>query len=54
MAAPIYLRKTDEADLTYFLLHQLSVVMRALDSLHEYISRKTREIRTSGERAARN
>ncbi len=37
--------ETDEADLTYFLLHQLSVVMRALDSLHEYISRKTREIR---------
>jgi Fic family protein len=38
--------ETDEADLTYFLLHQLSVVMRALDSLHEYIARKTREIRT--------
>jgi Fic family protein len=37
--------ETDEADLTYFLLHQLSVVMRALDSLHEYISRKTHEIR---------
>ena len=34
-----------KADLTYFIIHQLSVVMRALDSLHEYIARKTREIR---------
>jgi Fic family protein len=37
--------ETDEADLTYFLIDQLSVIMRALDSLHQYIARKTREIR---------
>jgi len=36
--------ETDEADLTYFILYHLKVVMRALASLHEYIARKTQEI----------
>src|ERR1700683_2682890 len=38
--------ETDEADLTYFLIDQLSVIMRALESLHAYIARKTGEIRS--------
>jgi Fic family protein len=38
--------ETDEGDLTYFIVHQLMVVMRALESLHDYIARKTREIRS--------
>jgi Fic family protein len=38
--------ETDEGDLTYFILYHLKVVMRALESLHAYIARKTREIRS--------
>jgi Fic family protein len=38
--------ETDESDLTYFLLHQLKVITQALDSLNDYIVRKTREIRS--------
>lgn len=38
--------ETDEGDLTYFILYHLKVVMRALESLHAYIGRKTREIRS--------
>jgi Fic family protein len=38
--------ETDEADLTYFVVEQLSVIMRSLESLHEYIQRKTREIQS--------
>jgi Fic family protein len=37
--------ETDECDLTYFILYHLRVVMGALASLHEYIARKTQEIR---------
>ncbi len=37
--------ETDECDTTYFILYHLTVVMRALASLHEYIGRKTQEIR---------
>jgi Fic family protein len=36
--------ETDEADLTYFILYHLKIVMRALASLHEYIARKAQEI----------
>ena len=39
--------ETDENDLTYFLLHQSEVIRKAIDSLHNYISRKTREARES-------
>lgn len=39
--------ETDENDLTYFLLHQSEVIRKAIDSLHDYISRKTREARES-------
>jgi Fic family protein len=37
--------ETDESDLTYFILYHLKVIMRALTSLHDYIARKTAEIR---------
>jgi Fic family protein len=33
--------ETDENDLTYFVLHQLNVIQRAIAELHEYIARKT-------------
>lgn len=37
--------ETDDNDLTYFILDQLDVLRRAIDALHEYLDRKTREIR---------
>lgn len=37
--------ETDDNDLTYFILHQLVVLSRAIESLHEYLARKAREIR---------
>lgn len=36
--------ETDENDLTYYILYQLEVIDRAIQELHEYIRRKTREI----------
>ena len=37
--------ETDENDLTYFILYHLEVVRRAVNELHKYIGRKTRELR---------
>lgn len=37
--------ETDEGDATYFLLHQLNVVERAIDELHDYLARKIDEIK---------
>lgn len=37
--------ETDENDLTYFLLHQLEVIGRAIEQLDEYLRRKTEEVR---------
>lgn len=36
--------ETDDNDLTYFLLFHLDVIDRALDEVHAYIRRKTREL----------
>lgn len=36
--------ETDDNDLTYFILHQLDVIKCAIQQLHEYIERKTREL----------
>lgn len=36
--------ETDGNDLTYFILYHLDVISRAMDSLHEYIRRKTQQI----------
>lgn len=35
----------DENDLTYFILHQLTVLCRAIDELYEYLERKSGEVR---------
>lgn len=45
--------ETDENDTTYFILHQLSVIERAIDALYEYLARKTAEQR-SAERLLRH
>ena len=37
--------ETDDNDLTYFLLFHLDVIDRALDGVHAYVRRKTRELR---------
>jgi len=42
--------ETDGNDLTYFLLHQSDVIRKAIESLHEYIARKTREARENQSR----
>ena len=38
--------ETDDNDLTYFILHKLKVIQRAMNELHEYIERKTERLRT--------
>lgn len=37
--------ETDGGDATYFLIHQLNVIERAISDLHSYLKRKTAEIR---------
>lgn len=37
--------ETDDNDLTYFLLHQLEVIERSIDELHEFLKRKGEELR---------
>lgn len=37
--------ETDEGDTTYFVLSQLRILCRAIDELHVYLERKTREVR---------
>jgi Fic family protein len=39
--------ETDENDLTYFIIHQTEVMRKAVKELHDYISRKTREVEES-------
>ena len=39
------LTETDEGDTTYFLLHQLEVIERAIEQLHQYLQRKVAEVR---------
>ena len=36
--------ETDGGDLTYFLLHQLEVIQKAIQDLHAYLDRKNREL----------
>lgn len=38
--------KTDDNDLTYFILYHLDVMKRAVEQLHEYIKRKTEQLRS--------
>lgn len=37
--------ETDAGDLTYFLIHQLEMILRSLKALNEYLARKTKELR---------
>lgn len=37
--------ETDGGDTTYFLIHQLQVIERAIDDLHDYLQRKVAEVR---------
>jgi Fic family protein len=39
------LTETDGGDTTYFLLHQLDVIKRAVEQLHDYLRRKVTEVR---------
>ena len=39
--------ETDENDLTYFIMHQLDTIQRAIQGLHEYIKRKTRQLQAA-------
>ncbi len=39
------LTETDDGDTTYFLLHQLDTIKRAVEELHVYLDRKAHEIR---------
>lgn len=39
------LTETDNADFTYFLLHQLAIICRAIDELLEYLAEKVAEVR---------
>lgn len=36
--------ETDDNDLTYFLIYHLEVIRRALDELHKYVARKTKQL----------
>ena len=36
--------ETDQNDLTYFIIHQMHVIQKAMESLHEYVNRKAQEL----------
>src|SRR5258708_16365356 len=36
--------ETDENDATYFVVHQLDVIQKAIEGLHTYIDRKSAEV----------
>lgn len=37
--------ETDQNDLTYFIIHQINVIKKSIQSLHDYIERKSKEIK---------
>ncbi len=39
--------ETDENDLTYFLHHQLDVIIKSINDLHNYLSIKTKEVQVT-------
>ncbi len=41
------LSKTDDNDTTYFIIHQLSVIERAIEALYSYLARKTADQRSA-------
>lgn len=46
--------ETDRNDTTYFLMHQLQTIRKAIAALHEYLDRKTREQRETERMLARS
>lgn len=44
--------ETDDNDATYFLLHQLRVIQKAIDDLHAYLKRKASEIQATAQALA--
>jgi Fic family protein len=36
--------ETDDNDMTYFIIHQLEVILRSINSLHEYLKEENKEI----------
>ncbi len=45
--------ETDENDLTYFILFQMRVLLRAIHDLHEYLARKAKELHATEELMSR-
>jgi Fic family protein len=41
--------ETDENDVTYFIMHQLQVIQRAIEQLHAYLARKTQELKSAAQ-----
>lgn len=41
--------ETDDNDLTYFMLHQIDIIRRALDDLRTYIARKASQLKAMGQ-----
>lgn len=39
--------ETDDGDVTYFAVHQVGVIRRAIDDLHAYLARKVREVQSA-------
>ncbi|SDY01360.1 Fic family protein [Nitrosomonas halophila] len=39
--------ETDDNDVTYFVAHQLNVIIRAINDLYEYLDRKSKELRSA-------
>ena len=39
--------ETDNNDVTYFIVHQLAIVKRAIEDLHDYLLKKTEELRNT-------
>ena len=39
--------ETDDNDVTYFIIHQLSIIIRAIEELHAYLERKSEELRAT-------
>jgi Fic family protein len=46
--------ETDDNDLTYFLIHQLEVIRRAITALHQYLHDKVRDISEAEQMLTRN
>ena len=46
--------ESDEADLTYFIIHQLDVIQKSIKGLHEYIEKKVEAVQDSKQLLRKN